>query len=339
MLENPQLPAELISTCVQRQYGIAPRQVTFLPIGYDKRTAVYRLTTRDSQQYFLKLRKGIFNVITVNLPRFLYSLGLQAVIPPISTLDGELFGNLQEYKCILYPFISGRDGYEVKLTDVQWRELGKALRLVHAAHLPPALAVQIPPETYDPQWRDSTRMFLSQVEKSDYTDPVARDLAVFMWEKRDLIKHLVDRADALAASLDSQSLEFVLCHSDAHPGNYLVAESGALYLVDWDTPILAPRERDLMCIGGGMSGDQPGGREEHLFYQGYGPLAINRQALAYYRYERIIQDIAEFCKEILLTTAGGADRLQSFQYLSSSFQPASVVEAALQTDSLSAITR
>jgi spectinomycin phosphotransferase len=139
------------------------------------------------------------------------------------------------------------------------------------------------------------------------------------------------RADELARSLQDQSLEFVLCHSDAHPGNYLVADNNDFYLVDWDNPILAPKERDLMFIGTGMSGDQPGGREEFLFFQGYGAVEVNREALGYYRYERIIQDIAEFCKQLLLSKAGGDDREQAYAFFTSSFAPGKEVEAADHT--------
>ena len=334
MLEKPDIPETLISLSVQRQYGLDVRQVTFLPLGYDKHTAVYQVRTEDEKRYFLKLRNGYFEPVTVSLPQFLVHQGARGIIAPLETLQRQLFGSLEGYTSILYPYIQGKDGYEVKLSDEQWVFLGKTLRMVHDAHIPPVLALQIPCEVYDPQWRDSTRDFLGQIEHTTYADPVARDLSVFMRANRDLIRHMVDRAAALAAELRQQPNANVLCHNDAHPGNYLVADSGDLYLVDWDNPILAPRERDLMCIGGGMAGDQPGGREERLFYLGYGPEAIRQPALAYYRYERVIQDIAEFCKQIFLTTTGGADRAQSYQYLVSSFAPASVVEAALHTDTV-----
>ncbi len=35
----------------------------------------------------------------------------------------------------------------------------------------------------------------------------------------------------------------------------LIDANDALYIVDWDNPILAPKERDLMFIGGGQMGD------------------------------------------------------------------------------------
>ena len=143
---------------------------------------------------------------------------------------------------------------------------------------------------------------------------------------------MLKRADELAEQLIQQGGETVLCHTDAHPGNYLIADSGELYLVDWDNPIFAPKERDLMFFGSGMTGNPPGGQAEGWFYRGYGPVEIDQNALTYYRYERIIQDIAEFCKQILLTQVGGEDREQSYQYLVGSFSEGHEVEAAFRTD-------
>ena len=102
--------------------------------------------------------------------------------------------------------------------------------------------------------------------------------------------------------------EFVLCHSDIHAANLLVAADGALYIVDWDEPILAPKERDLMYAGGGQSflGYTPQ-EEEALFYRGYGETQVDPVGLAYYRYERIIEDIAAFCEQLLTSGKGGAD--------------------------------
>lgn len=57
-------------------------------------------------------------------------------------------------------------------------------------------------------------------------------------------------------------------------------------------------------------------------------------ALVYYRYERILQDIAEFCKQLLLTSEGGEDREQAYTFITSSFLPGSVVDAAVRTDQL-----
>jgi spectinomycin phosphotransferase len=332
MLEKPELPEILIASSLEQLYGLAVRRVSFLPLGYDVNTAIYQVEAAGDHQYFLKLRKGVFHPFTVELPKYLADRGVQAVIAPLETRMGGLFGQMEGYTTTLYPFIPGKNAYEVHLTDTQWIQLGLTMKMVHETELPGELYRQIPHETYDPQWRNAARQFLDRVEHVTFQDPIANQLAGFIQEKRQLLSYMIQRADALSQSLQDPPLDFVLCHNDAHPGNYHVTDAGDVYLVDWDTPIYAPRERDLMCVGGGMSGDQPAGREERLFYQGYGDFVSDPSALAYYRFERIIQDMAEFCKHILLTTEGGQDRAQSYQYFVSSFQPDSVVEAAMRTD-------
>ncbi len=332
MLEKPDLSEALLYQYIHQAFGLEVDRLTFLPLGYDINTAVFRVGSANNQAYFLKLRKGRFAPTSVFLPKFLSSTGMPAIIPPLETLQGVLFDQIENYTAILYPFVAGRDGYQLCLTGAQWVRLGQTLRQVHNAYLLPALARQIPRETFDPQWRESAGDFLQQTRAASFTDPIARQLSTFMQSKSGVISHMLQRAEELAQALRTKSLEFVLCHGDAHPGNYLVADTGELYLVDWDNPIYAPKERDLMGIGSGMAGCRPAGPEERLFYQGYGACSINRPALAYYRYERIIQDIAEFCKQILGGLSTGEDRAQSLEYFKSSFRPGAEVDVALQTD-------
>ena len=143
---------------------------------------------------------------------------------------------------------------------------------------------------------------------------------------------MVERAGQLGLALQERSLGMVLCHSDIHAGNLLIGAADDLYIVDWDNPILAPKERDLMFVGSGIGYASPGGREDTLFYQGYGQNDVDRMALAYYRYERIIQDIAAFCEQLFTTTAGGEDREQAYQYFIGQFLPDREVKIAYRTD-------
>jgi spectinomycin phosphotransferase len=90
----------------------------------------------------------------------------------------------------------------------------------------------------------------------------------------------------------------------------LLGKEGALYIVDWDTLIFAPKERDLMFVGAGIWDSGLTATEEgSLFYQGYGQTKINQDALCYYRFERIIQDIAEYCEYIFLSDERGGLKL------------------------------
>jgi spectinomycin phosphotransferase len=341
MLEKPDLQDQLIVTRLAEACGLQVRQLTFLPLGLDVNTAVYRADALDGTAYFLKLRKGDFAAASVTVPQYLAAHGIQQVMAPLETrqLCASLRAGCDVYKMILYPFIDGQNGYEAALSDQQWLDFGAALRGIHTSHLPPELAGFIPREAYSPYWRSLVRAFQAQVEGTIYPDPTAAGLAEFMKARRAEISHLAARAEVLAAALQARSSQMVLCHGDIHAGNLLLGADGALFLVDWDTLIFAPKERDLALVGGSPTWSTAQG--EALFYQGYfsnlgyrvdGQVEVDAMALAYFRYERIITDIAEFCKQLLETAEGGQDREQSLRYFTGQFLPGHEVDLACRAD-------
>lgn len=331
MLEPPDLSEDLIVARLHEAYGLQGAAVTFLPLGADVNTAVYRVRTKEGERYFLKLRCGPFDGRSVTIPHFLHAQGIRAVMAALPTLTGPLWTSLEPFHLMLYPWVEGRDSFEQPLTDAQWRELGVALRQVHQAPLPPALHQGMPVEAYAPDWREQVRRWLVDGAAYGAADPVASDLAAFLAQRRAEIEGMVERAAQLAQGLTARSLPLVLCHADLHAWNLLVGDDGSLTIVDWDTLLLAPKERDLMFVGAGIGGVWHYPREAALFYEGYGAVAVDAVAIAYYRYERIVQDIAAYCEEIFLTPPGGADRAQSLRHLTGQFDPDSVVEIAHRT--------
>lgn len=333
MLEKPDLADEKIIECLRHEFGLSVAQIAFLPLGADVNTAVYRAVTDDGTPYFVKLRRGEFDPITVEVPKRLHDQGIRQIIAPIVTRSQQLWARLDDFNLMLYPFIEGHSGFEVNLSDQNWIEFGRALKAIHTAALPPSILARIPRETYSDKWREIVRDFQAQVEKSTFADPVAAQLAALLKSKRNEIRHLVNRAEQLASVLQTQSREFILCHADIHVGNVLVAANDRLYVVDWDTLTLAPKERDLMFIGGGLGGGgHSADEEEALFYEGYGQTEIDPVALAYYRFERIVQDIAAYCEQILLAEEGGDDEREGLRQLQSQFLPGGVVEFAYKSE-------
>ena len=84
MLEKPDLQDERIAACLQDAYGLRVVQVTFLPLGADPNTAVYRAVADDGTPYFVKLRRGDFDEIAVTLPKFLSDQGIAQIIAPLT---------------------------------------------------------------------------------------------------------------------------------------------------------------------------------------------------------------------------------------------------------------
>jgi len=328
MLEKPDLRDERVVACLLDEYALRAAQVVFLPIGADRDTAVYRVVADDQTPYFFKLRSGVFHEISVVLPKWLSDHGIEPIITPLETRTGQLWAGLDDFKVMLYPFVEGLDGYEAPLPERHWVDFGTALKRIHTLAVSAALNRQFQRETYTPHWRQTVKTFLERVQDDVFDEPFAAELAAFLKARRDQILDLVGRAEQLAQRLGARPLPFVLCHADLHAGNLLIGANGDFHIVDWDNPILAPKERDLMAVGGGLMGSWYTPRqEETLFYRGYGQTQIDPFAVAYYRYERIIQDIAVYC-----TDEGGEDREQSLRYLRSSFLPNGVLEIAYRSD-------
>ena len=333
MLTKPDLQDEKIIACLAGDFGLRVDRLAFLPLGADMNTAVYRAIAGDKVPYFVKLRSGPFDEITVSVPRFLGDQGIAQIIPPLPTRNGQLWADLNAFRLILYPFVEGQNAREVALTDRQWADFGAGLKAIHTAVLPATLGKLVPQETYSPHWRDIVRKFLARVEVDAFDDPAAAELAAFLMARRGEVLDLVGRSERLARELATRTPDLVLCHSDIHASNVLVDAHDHLYIVDWDNPILAPKERDLMFIGGaqGFAGCTPE-EEETLFYRGYGRTEIDPGVLAYYRYERIVVDIAVYCEQLFLSTEGGEDREQSLHYLVSNFLPGDTIEIAYESD-------
>jgi spectinomycin phosphotransferase len=333
MLEKPDLPDEELISCLKRAYGLTVAQLDFLPLGADQNTAVYRAVSARGKRYFAKLRRGDFDPASVAVPRYLCDLAIEQIIPALPTRAEELWADLAPFKVILYPFVAGQNGFEVVLTDRQRIEFGGALKKVHSARIPAGLTAGVPRESFSPRWRGKVRTFLAQIETRSIADPVASEAAAFLKAKRQKTLELVERAARLAAPLQNKPPSFVLCHGDIHAWNLLITPEKKLYMVDWDTLVFAPKERDLMFVGAGLGGRGHSLQEEQaLFYQGYGPTRVNPVALAYYRYERIVEDIAVYCEQIFLSADGGEDRRQALDHLRSNFRPGGTIEIANRTD-------
>ena len=330
MLTKPDIADELIISRLKEEYNLQVSSLTFLPLGADMGSAVYRVTEGRGKAYFLKLRKG-FNEIVVTVPLFLKSQGVQEIIAPFEARSNQSWVDFGEYKMILYPFIEGRNGFETELTDDQKRMFGKALGAIHSVQLPPKLKKQILQETFSPKYREQVKEFQRQVENTTFSDLNAAKLANFIKSKCNEISRLIERTEELATTLQSQSHEFVLCHTDIHGGNILITNDDQFYIVDWDAPLLAPKERDLMFIGGGIDDIWKSKKDETAFYEGYGHADIDFAMMTYYRYERVIEDLAAYAEQLLLTDGGSDDRDEAYRRFTGNFEPGETIEIAEKT--------
>lgn len=332
MLVKPSLSDQCLIDCLYNNYGIKVSTLSFLPLGADINASAYKAEAHDQSCYFIKLKRGHYHDIGIAIVELLHDSGIQQIIRPIKTIQGQPIQSIEDFTLIVYPFIEGQDGFNHPLTDEQWKILGKTLKQVHEINVPPAIQNQLRQETYSSKWRTIVRSFYTHIESEPSGDEIALQLATFMKKNTVLIHQLVDQAEQLAKRLQNETPNFVLCHSDIHGGNVLMNGNNSIYIVDWDEPMMAPKERDLMFIGGGVGNVWNKPHEEALFYKGYGKTDINKTILAYYRYERIVEDIALFGQDLLLTMAGGENRKEMYRHFMDMFEPRGVVDIALGAD-------
>ena len=329
MLEKPDLEDEKIIVCMQAEYGIRIVQIAFLPLGGDLSTAVYRAVADDKTPYFCKLKFAFFDEISIELPAFLSEQGIAQIIPARLTNSGRLWAERDEFRLILYPFVEGTSGFEIELTEPQWADFSAALKRIHTTAVPPALSQKLGKESYSAEWRDICRNVIQRLDNETFDDPVTIGLAAFLHPRRETILDLIERAEQFAQTLASRATELVICHSDIHPGNLFIDTQGTLFIVDWDYPLLAPKERDLMFIGGGQGYvGRTAQEEETLFYRYYGDSAIDPVALAYYRFDRNLYDLSVECTRIFSSTGSDQDRARSLEIITWLFLPGGSIEMA-----------
>jgi spectinomycin phosphotransferase len=154
----------------------------------------------------------------------------------------------------------------------------------------------------------------------------------FWRERADTIALLLERTRTFGAALRARGLPNVLVHSDIHTANVMIDRAGALHYVDWDAPMMAPRERDLkFMVDAGFCGPPTDGYEA-AFLSGYGIDYVDPLALAYYRHDWVIEDLAAYGNDVFQRQDIGAiTRVDSFDRLQRMFDARDTIDIALRS--------
>lgn len=311
------------------QYGLAATDLLFLPLGHDASAWVYRAQIADGSTYFVKLRIAVTNPAALLVPRYLHDHGVEQVVAPVPTRTGSLWVAAGAYALIVYPFVAGVTGMDQGLTADQWRAYGAILRQIHATPVSATLARELRHDTFISSDHATIQQLEDFLATGQSADAQSQALAVCWQTQRAAISTLRQRAEALGQQLARARPPALLCHADIHTNNVLVDQAGRLWIIDWDETMLAPRERDLMFVAGGISERLVGAREEALFFAGYGQIDLDPVALAYYRAAWAIGDIAAFgAQACLRPDLGPISRQAAVDAFAGLFEPGEIVSIA-----------
>ncbi len=333
MRDRPDLSELRIAACLRQQYGLEALSAQFLPLGYDPAAWVYRVAAADGASYFVKVRAGALGAASLLVRTTLIEGGVPNILAPLRTRAQELCCALDGFTVVVYPFIQGENAWRSGLSESQWVEFGATLGAIHSGGFADLLRGHVPVETFAIPSAELVRRLMASLPADNGRSPAMKRMLSVWRERLPLIRHAVERAEALGKQLQGRPFERVLCHADIHPGNILVSEAGQIYLIDWDGPLIAPRERDLLFVVGARIGQPVNPREEELFFRGYGPADADGAALAYYRYERFIEDIGVITQGMIENREQSEESRESeVEMALSFFRPGNILAAAMEMD-------
>jgi len=102
---------------------------------------------------------------------------------------------------------------------------------------------------------------------------------------------------------------WVVTHGEPHGANLIHDSAGGLHLIDWDTAMIAPRERDLQMV----LDDEMTGWDEYRAVAG--PVGLDAEALGFYRRLWALADIASFVTTLRRPHADTTDMRGAYEAL------------------------
>jgi spectinomycin phosphotransferase/16S rRNA (guanine(1405)-N(7))-methyltransferase len=180
----------------------------------------------------------------------LRACGRPFVVAPVPALDGEpVVRPWREFAIALYPFADGQSfGWGEFPSAAHRRAVADLVTAVHTA--PAAASRRAMTETYAIAHLDELELALDRVDPAQVSErgPFSRPMAALLRAHRAPIRALLARYGDLVARARSNPGRAILTHGEPHPGNTMLTAEG-WRLIDWDTALVAPPERDLWLLG------------------------------------------------------------------------------------------
>jgi len=240
-------PADLPHGLLREAFALA--EVEYAPLGWGSHH--WTATGRDGRRWFLTVDELDDGGRDASFERLRRALGAAAalrlpfVVAPVRPVQrlGE------KYAGALYPYIRGESFSWGDWPAASHREAVRDMLVaVHTA--PEEVRRLAATDDFVIPHRDALEATLTGDRIADH-GPYAAPAARLIAENAAPIRAQLDRYDALVATAGRS--RFVLTHGEPHPGNTMRAPDG-WKLIDWETALLAPPERDLWLLGGDHTG-------------------------------------------------------------------------------------
>ncbi|GGL09123.1 phosphotransferase [Mangrovihabitans endophyticus] len=265
MLSPPDdLDPDVLTGALTREWGLAVASLAYREAGFgshhwvvtDPASTGWFVTVDDLPAKRRDAAEGLDRAFArlggaLDAARRLREAGAAFVVAPLPTAGDEPVIRLgQRYAVAVYPLVEGVGfgfGFDAYADEAHRRGALEMVIGVHAA--PPPVRDRALADDFAVPHHDALEAALSGDAASD-CGPYAVRAAELITGHAEPIRALMRRHDELAAGADPRRA--VLTHGEPHAGNTMRTDAG-WRLVDWDTALVAPPERDLWLIGGDLS--------------------------------------------------------------------------------------
>jgi spectinomycin phosphotransferase/16S rRNA (guanine(1405)-N(7))-methyltransferase len=239
----------------------------------------------------------------------LRACGAAFVVAPVPARDGEPLTRVNDrFGVAVYPFADGQsfDWGEFSSPAHRLSVLGL---LVDTHTAPSAASRRALADDFAVPYRDELEAACAPAGEVADCGPYARPVSLLARQHAAPLQRLLARYDALVLAARAQDARMVLTHGEPHPGNTMLT-AGGWVLIDWDTALVAPPERDLWDL------DPGDGSILDAYAQATGT-SPRPSLLDLYRLRWDLADIAADVSRFRRPHTGSIDDDQSWELLSS----------------------
>jgi hypothetical protein len=220
-----------------------------------------------------------------------HTRSLEFVLAPIRNRSGNVVQRLgADAALAVYPWLVCRPRQDLDAPDV-----GHLLARLHAntRQLPGGL---LPEEDFSIPWRTALEDALADLARPWTGGPYAEDTRHQLLAAEGATRRLLASYDTLAQETLKRRTQWVVTHGEPYGPNMVETDTGQSLLVDWDSALLAPRERDLWEI--------PEGGAALLAYATPASTEIDERQLRLYRAWYHLAETAVYVRQFREPHAG-----------------------------------
>ncbi len=308
-----------IVTILRESYGLGVETLQFTPVG--EASWNYKTVDVHEHVWFVKILRHKLHPASVAIPEFLRNeLGYHFVVPPLSNRQDVPWESVVGHEIMVYPYLWGKTVMDDASFD-RWQEIGSIFALLHSTVLSEDVIKTLSSEKFVPVWADTAKSVVAHASINGLAR-TSHELAKFIQSKEQEIQAILSRTTELGSLLRQERPELVLCHADPNESNIFVTDNNEIVLIDWDGVMLAPRERDLMFFTG---------KQQKDFLRGYNKTQqykINPIAIAYYKYEWVVQEIGDYGSQIFFSNVDDATKERALREFRKLFADGDVIQGA-----------